>query len=347
MRPMEERPALGERSRLVDVAVRAGVTKSVASRVLNGDATINVREETRQRIFASAKALSYEPHAGAKALAGAKTKALALLIPDLTNAVYARIARGAYQRARDYGYVVLLAEDTKDSNAQTDYTDLVGAGRVEGLLIGSARQGHPLLEPGRLGHIPHVFVNRSVPDSGCNVTVDLQGASRHALQYLHSLDHTVLGHISGPGELTPAYERESGFVEAARSAGLPPPTIAREAFTEAGGYEAAKRLMRDNPEITAVYAGTFSQSVGALKALRSMGYRVPEDVSLLSYDDLPLATYLEPALSTMAMPLLELGQCAVDALVAQLRGGPPIDVVVPGQPSIVERASTSRYAAEH
>ncbi|KRF06401.1 hypothetical protein ASH00_08930 [Arthrobacter sp. Soil782] len=326
----------------MDVANAAGVTKSVASRALNGDSTLNVRNETRVRIFEAASTLGYEPHAGAKALAGSRTRALALLLPDLTNAVYARIARGAYQRARERGFVVLLAEDTEDSRAQSDYTDLVGAGRVEGLLIASAREGHPLLESGRLDTVPHVFVNRSVANSKRNVSVDLMGASSAAFRYLYELGHRTMGHISGPGDLMPAREREHGFLREAESAGVAVPTVARAAYSEAGGYEGTEQLMSENPEITAIYAGTFSQSVGALRALHALGKRIPADVSLLSYDDLPVAAYLEPPLTTMALPLQELGGAAVDALIDQLQGAEPRDVMLTRQAAIIERASTAR-----
>jgi DNA-binding LacI/PurR family transcriptional regulator len=337
---MNPSPA-GTRARLIDVANAAGVTKSVVSRTLNGDSTLNIREETRARIFKTAAALGYEPHAGAKALAGARTRALALLIPDLTNAVYARIARGAYQRARERGFVVLLAEDTEDSHAQSDYTDLVGAGRVEGLLIASAREGHPLLASGRLNNVPHVFVNRSVAGSNRNVGVDLPGASSAAFNYLYALGHRTMGHISGPGDLMPARERERGFIQAAAAAGIQTPNVAREAYSEEGGYQAVHQLLTDNPAITAIYAGTFSQSVGALKALHTLGKRVPQDISLLSYDDLPLATYLEPSLTTMALPLQELGAAAIDALINQLEGTEPHDVVLTNEPQIIERSSTA------
>lgn len=333
------------RARLVDVAAASGVTKSVVSRVLNQDPSLHIRDATRTRILDQAAALSYEPHAGAKALAGARPDALALLIPDLTNAVYARIARGAYQRARELGYVVLLAEDTEDSRAQSDYTDLVSAGRVEGLLIASSREGHPLLAPGRLDNIPHVFVNRSVPNSRRNVSIDLAGASAIAYDYLYQLGHRKLGHISGPDELMPAREREAGFVGAAVAAGEPAPMVVHEGFSVEGGYRGTRTLLELHPDITAIYAGTFQQAVGSLKALHSLNIRIPDDVSVLSYDDLPVAEYLEPSLSTMALPLLELGRAAVDALVEQLQGEPARDVLLGHDAAIIERSSTGRPTA--
>lgn len=329
------------RARLVDVANAAGVTKSVVSRTLNGDSTLNIRVETRARILEMAIKLDYQPHAGARALAGARTRSLALLIPDLTNAVYARIARGTYQRARERGFVVLLAEDSESSRTQSDYTDLVSAGRVEGLLIASAREGHPLLAAGRLDAVPHVFVNRSVAGSDRNISVDFLSASKVAFDYLYTLGHRELGHISGPGGLSPAREREHGFLLRAAAVGIVAPAVVREAYTEEGGFNAVHELLAANPKITAISAGTLPQSIGALKALHALGRRVPVDVSLLSYDDLPIASYLQPSLTTMQLPLQELGAAAVDALIDQLEGVEPHDVVLSGDPKIIQRDSTS------
>ncbi len=331
------------RARLVDVARAANVTKSVVSRVLSGDPTLTVREETRIRIMALAIDLGYEAHAGAKALAGARSKALALLIPDLTTGVYSRIARGAYQRARERGYVVLLAEDTENSRSQSDYTDLVSAGRVDGLLIASSREEHPLLVDGRLKAIPHVFVNRIVPGSQRNVSLAQAKASANAFRFLYGLGHRRIGHISGTGALSPALEREQGFERAAGELAAPTPLVVREAFSEAGGRAAGEELVRQDPGLTAIYAGTFSQSVGALKAMHDLGLRVPDDVSILSNDDLPLAEYLTPTLSAMAMPLNELGRLAVDTLVDQLEYSTPRpgDVVLDFDAVAIQRGSTA------
>ena len=175
-----------ERVRLVDVALACGVTKSVASRALNGDPSLTIRPATRLRILAAARELGYRPHAGARALAGARTRALALLIPDLSNPVYSRIVRGAYRRARERGYVMLLVEDTPTDGADETFADLVEEGRVDGLLIASARPDHRLLASARLDRLPHVFVNREMPGSGRNVGMDLAEASATAVRHLHA-----------------------------------------------------------------------------------------------------------------------------------------------------------------
>ena len=337
---MSSDPSARERVRLVDVAAACGVTKSVASRVLNNDPTLNVRPETRQRILAAARELGYRAHAGARALAGSRARALALLIPDLSNPVYSRIIRGAYRRAREHGYVMLLAEDTAEDEADESFADLVEEGRVDGLLIASARPAHRLLSSARLARLPHVFVNREVPGSGRNVGMDLVEASATAVRHLHQLGHTSIGLVSGPPELHPARARERGFIDQMTALGLDPGHCARQPFNEEGGARAAAELLARSPTPTALYCGTLSQAIGALHTAHALGLRVPDDLSVISYDDLPLADFLDPPLTTVAMPLLELGALAVEAVLSQLGGAEPQDVAVPTKPAVVARAST-------
>lgn len=336
----QEQPSSG-RVRLVDVAQRSGVTKSAASRVLNNDPTLNVRPETRERVWAAARELGYKPHAGARALAGAQARALALLIPDLTNPVYSRIVRGAYQRARARGYVVLLAEDTDDLQADESFAELVETGRVDGLMIASARPSHPLLHSPRLAALPHVFVNREMPNSNRNVGMDLIEASRCAVDHLYEYGHRQIGHVAGPEALEPSRLREDGFVSRATELGLTVRAVERAAFSEAGGAQAATRLLQAH-RTTALYVSTLSQAVGAMHAIRALGLAIPDDVSVVAYDDLPLADYLDPPLTTIAMPLVELGAAAVEAVIAQLGGDPPTDVRVTTSPQVISRASVRR-----
>ena len=330
------------RSRLIDVADLAGVTKSVASRILNNDATLSVRHETRLRVMDSARELGYQPHAGARALAGSRTKALALLIPDLTNPVYSRITRGAYLQARRRGYALLLAEDSADDGLDEQFADLVASGRVDGLLIASAKPDHPLLDLLPKLDIPYLFVNRPVAGSGRNVMMDFAAPGTCAAEHLHGLGHSRTGHISGPDALAASQLRRDGFMAAARSLNLPEPAVESGEFSELGGYTATKRLMANHPDVTAIYTSTLNQAIGALHALREANIAVPKDVSVISYDELPLAEYLQPPLTTIAMPLDELGSAAVDEICSQLSGEKPLDFNLPTTPRIVVRKSTAR-----
>jgi len=337
-------PEQPKRTRLVDVAQEAGVSKATVSKVLNGRPDLSVRPETRRRIHEVAAALGYRPHSGARALAGASTGAMTLLVPALGNPTYVTIARGAYSRARELGYLSLLAEDFDGQEADESFNDLVQHGRVDGLLIASARPGHPLLKALTDNPVPHIFLNRAVKGSGRNVTMDVARSSIAALDHLHGLGHRKVGHIAGPPGISPSDARAEAFVRHAAELGLSAFPVASGEFAEDGGASAALQLLgpgAGDPPITALYTSSLAQAIGAMRAIRELGLRIPEDISLIGNDDLPVAAYLSPPLTTVAMPLYELGAAAVDALVATIHGQPPGDVVVPTEPRLVLRDSTA------
>jgi DNA-binding LacI/PurR family transcriptional regulator len=328
------------RARLEDVARAAGVSKSTVSRVLSDDPTLSVRDETRERVRALARQLGYRPHPVARALAVPATGALTLLVPNLSNPAYVEIIRGAYRRARERGYVLLCAEDFEDQEADEAFTELVEGGRVDGLLIASARPENRLLEALGRHPVPHVFVNRSVPGAPANVTLDVAGASRLAYEHLAGLGHTAIGHVAGPHDVQSARGREEAFLAAAAEAGRPDPPVARGAFTPSGGAEAGERLLREHPEITAVFTSSLAQAIGLLHVARGAGRAVPADLSVIAYDELPVAEYLSPPVTTVAMPLSELGAAAVDTLVELLDGREPRSQVLGSAPVVVQREST-------
>lgn len=333
------------RARLADVAAAAGTSKPIASRILNGDPTLTVGEELRGRVLAAAEALGYRPHAGARGLRRAQTGALGMLVPPLENAVYTQLMRGAFGRAAERGYTVLLAEDFEEQEAGETFARLVLEGRIDGLIVGSTRPGHPLLELLGERPLPHVFVNRGVRGSGRNVVMDDPLAVRLALEHLASLGHEAVGYVSGPPGLDPVVRRASAFATEAGRLGLRP-TLEEAGFDEAGGEHACLRLVAGRPRPTALYVSTVSQGVGVLNAAWRLGLHVPDDLSVVAHADVGLADYLVPPLTAVRMPLEELGTAAVDALVEQIETGRTRDVVLAAQPRLVVRASAGRPPIE-
>lgn len=328
------------RHRLQDVARSAGVSKSIASRVLNGDPALLVRPETRARVIEAARELHYRPHAAARGLKRAKTGALGLLVPPLTNPVYVRIIRGAFEQALELDFVVLLVEDVEPGQAEQSTSRLIQAGRIDGLMIASAQPDHPLLDSPSLQRLPHVFVNRAVAGSGRNVVMDEMSASAAALDHLVALGHRRVGHVAGPRELDTARRRAVGFRKHASALSVQA-EVAEGDFGESGGATAARKLLHEHPELTALYASTLSQAVGVFHAAWELQRVVPSDLSVIAYDDMPLADYMRPPLTTIRMPLAELGAAAVEALVSQLSGDEPRDVTVAERPQVVIRSSTA------
>jgi DNA-binding LacI/PurR family transcriptional regulator len=338
----KRRDFVPRRPRLEDVAEAAGVSKSIASRVLNGDPSVSVRDATRTRITTVARELGYRPHVLARALAGAGTGALALLVPAFENPAFAELIRGADERARERGYVLLSAEDAGHAGgreADEAFTELVRAGRIDGLMIASALPARSLLAALERHWIPHVFVNRAVPGATTNVVLDVEAASELAFDHLAALGHERLGHIAGPPEIESARRREEAFLAAAHARGLEP-VVVRAAFSHAGGEQAAHQLLDEHPGVGALWVSSFVQAVGALRALADAGVDVPGDVSLLSFEDVPTADYTIPRLTTIAMPMHALGARSVDVLLERLDGAPPGIHRLSDQPRLVVRDST-------
>ena len=329
------------RVRLEDVALAAGVAKSTASRILNDAPDLSVRTHTRARVLEAARRLDYRPHAAARGLRRAATGALGLVVPNLAMPVYARIVRGAFRRARERDFVVLLAEDLVPREADEAFAALAGSGRIDGLVVASARPRHPLVGSLRRHGIPHVFANRAVGGSGRNVVMDDARASAAALDHLTALGHVRIGHVAGPRTLDPARRRAEAFAAEAAARGLDEAPVAEGEFSEQGGAEPAHALFDAHPGLTAVYSSSLAQTLGVLHAAWERGLRVPNDVSVVSYDDMPFAAFLRPPVTTIRMPLGELGAAAVDALIDQLEGAEPRDVVVPGEPVVIARRSTA------
>jgi DNA-binding LacI/PurR family transcriptional regulator len=328
------------RPRLEEVADRAGVSKSIASRVLNGDPSVSVRGDTRDRILLAARDLAYRPNPLARALAGTERGALALLVPAFDNPAYAAVIRGAYARARERGYVLLAAEDFEGQQADEAFTELVEAGRIDGLLIASALPARPLLAA-----LPHVFVNRAVPGAVANVVLDVARASEVAVDHLVDLGHRRLGHVAGPGAIESARRREEAFLDAALRRGLEP-IVERAPFSEPGGAGATERLLAERPDVTALYVSSFGQAVGALRAAAGAGRRVPEDLSVLTFEEVPQAAWTVPPLTTIAMPMRQLGETSVDVLLGQIAGAAPQIHQLPTEPFLVVRESTRPVRAD-
>jgi LacI family transcriptional regulator len=320
---------------LRDVAAAAGVHVSTVSKVL-GDGGIVVRPDTRDRILAAARELRYRPNASARSLRLKRTGALGMFLPDFTNPVYATIVRGAVRRAEELGYVMLLAE-IRD-NVPDAYHHLVLENRIDGLIIATAQASSSLARELRKENIPHVFVNRRVRGAQRSVTVDDEAGAACAADALHSHGHRRIAMISGPASTDTARRRANGFVRACRRLRLEPIVSDEQPYTRAGGYAAMESLLSGRPLPTGVFASNLLAGIGALAAVHAHGLEVPDDVSLITFDD-ESAEFTHPPLTTVRMPLREMGEAAVDELRRVLEGETPSDVIVDTPPVLVERAS--------
>lgn len=337
---MEQRPendaSPPPRVRMQDVAAAARVDTSVVSRVLSGDAALSVRPETRRRVHEAVQRLGYRPNPAARALKTARTMAIGMLLPDLANTVYAEIARGAEERASAAGYILLIATGTAAVRR------VVLAGRVDGVLYAIATTENVAdirPEPA----LPSLLVNRREPGAGPSVIVDDEAGVATAVRHLLDLGHTRIAHIGGPRAVDTARRRLAGYERALRERGLPvrPELVAEARFDERGGATAAARLLLLDPPPSALVVANVGAAIGAMATAREAGLEIPRDLSVIGFHDVPMAPYLAPPLTTVRMPLAELGSRAVDELLAMIDGAEVADVVVAAAPELVLRGSSA------
>jgi LacI family transcriptional regulator len=299
-----------------EVAREAGVSVATVSRVLNGSGPVSAEADKRIREIAAR--LDYAPNEAARALIRSRTHTLGVLLPDLHGEFFSELIRGIDQRARHDGFHVLL------SSFHSDPREMEGAlramrGRVDGLLLMapdvttrasltdlSADRVIVLLNPPARDEAPH--------DAVC---VDNVGGARAMTKHLLSLGHRRIAIITGNKGNHDAQDRLRGYRAAMRAAKItrdPDLEVAGD-FTEASGYAAAQVLLSGRSRPDAIFATNDAMAVGALLALRDAGVRVPEDVALAGFDDVPMARYLTPALSSVHVAIDELGRRATDLAV--------------------------------
>ncbi len=305
--------------RLTDVAHKAGVSLATASRVLNGS-TRGVTAELRTRVLAAAEALRYVPNAHAQALARASTSTVGVIVHDVSDPYFSEIMRGIQRVAGENGRLVMICNSYRDPERELAYVRLLHAQRVEALILAGsglddreyskqmADQAEAFSSAGRC----ITFIGRHhVP--GDAVLPDNVGGARELGRALIAMGHRHFGIISGPSLLTTSRDRFDGFRSALAEARitLPPAQVIAGDFSRDSGSQAAVELVARAPHITAIFALNDVMAVGALAALRERGVAVPEAISLAGFDDIPFTRDVTPALSTVRVPMAELGARAM------------------------------------
>ena len=332
--------------RLVDIASAVGVHPSTVSRVLNGEVGHSLRPETVERILAEASTRGYRPNALARALRQHRTGALTFVVPMLRNPIWVRLQRGALLRATERGYVVMIMEEPmEDPKPPGAYSYLVTESRADGLLLATALRTGRAEPDEALSAVPHVYVNRRGPEQGNDVVMDEDGAVRLFLDHVAGLGHRSVLLIDGRREVDTVHRRAAAARRHCAALGLTV-VITHEDATEAGGFAVIRRLLAAGPLPTAIGVGSIEQVFGVLAALRAARIAVPGAVSLVSLDEDESLAYLDVPVTSICMPLAELGAAAVDALIARIDGTGGSDVLI-GEPMyLVSRGSVGPPPAE-
>lgn len=328
-----------------DVASRAGVAPSVVSRVLSKDPTLRIRDQTRARVEDAVQELAYTPNSAARTLRTASARALGLVIPDVANPLYAESLRGIQRQADEVDYVVLLASADDLTEADDRYRRLIVGGRIDGVLM---QRGHGMHDEAlrRLATapVPTVLINSRLPGRTGSVVLDDAAGARVAVDHLLALGHRRIGHLTGPPATDTAGRRRLGYEEALAAAGVGTDErlIATAGYDPEAGREAMRRLLTRPPLPTALFVAHVFAAVGALQVAQRAGLRVPEELSIVALHDTWFAEHTNPALTTVKMPLYEMGRAGCRLLLDCLAGAAPADLVV-GEPApiLIERGSTN------
>ncbi len=314
------------RSRLSDVARHAGVSPSTVSRVLNNSAP--VRENVRARVFAALTALGYEP-LSVRGDASALQRAIVLLSPDILNPYFAEIARGVQDEVGNEGSMTVLLDTTEDPEREEQILRTLARQPIGGVIAcGSRLPMEQLIAVRSRYRIPLVVLNRSIrhPDIPC-VMVDSENATYRATRHLLDLHHTRIAFIAGPSASEAAQARRRGIAAALAEAGLtlPPEWSVSSLPNVNGGFLAMSSLLALRPadRPTAVIVYNDIMALGALHAARAHRLRVPEDLSVIGFDDITMAAHADPPLTTINQPKYRMGRLAMQLLRRMIQGQPP------------------------
>jgi len=329
-----------------EVAARAGVSFQTASKVLNGG-PVRVSPETAARIMEVAKELGYQPNTIARSLVQRYTSTLGLVAPDATDVAISQISVAAEREARRQGHAMLVGHLSPGGEDGADIVRTLIERRVDGV-IAAAPQVEDDSEVAELlrTYVPAVSLH-SVPGGGVPVVgSNHRETGRLATEHLLALGHRTIATITGPFRRRVVRSRLHGYEDALRQAALEPEEdlVVEADWTPGRAAEATRLLLQRQPRITAIFVHNDTMAVGVLSALAAAGCRVPQDVAVVGCDDVPLAEYLVPPLTTVHVPLAETGEQAVDLLLRRIRGDPPQAGPLRLPVSLVIRDSCGAYA---
>ncbi|MGB8816372.1 MAG: LacI family DNA-binding transcriptional regulator [Rhizobiaceae bacterium] len=311
-----------------DVARAAGVSRTTVSMVLSGSTAVVLADETRLRVKEAAERLGYRPNSAGRMLASGASKTIGLIVsnPDLllVDGFIPPTLYAISKIATEQGYNVLV-ESLPDAKDERAYADLVLTRRIDGMIVLNPRTEDPQLAALIERNFPIVLLGTIRHPK--EVTVNIPGTSdlQEAVDYLVGIGHKKIGHIaiSRPGSNATDY-RIVEFREALQEHGLslPDEQIAYGDFSAASGYDAALALLKLKPDITAILAGNDTIALGVMRAARDFGMSLPGDLSVIGYDDLPFAAFLEPPLTTIRSKPVEQGEAATRMLIDLMQGRP-------------------------
>ena len=311
-----------------DVAERSGVSRTTVSFVLNNVPGISISESTRQRVLQAAKELNYHPDSTGKKLASGRSNTLGLVLRQSHAQVFAdallpQVLLGIEQSAAEQGFLVLLKPlEPDDGNG---YIRLVNENHVDGIILSGPRQDEAEIVRLQQEGLP-VMLMGQLPGCGLPyVDVDAVSGSANAVKHLIDLGHRRIALITNaPLEYTSAQQRRMGYQKALQEAGIEPDDALMQAgtYTPASGFKAMQTLLEASPRPTAVFVASDVVALGAMRAIKNAGLRIPQDMAVVGFDNIPMADYYDPPLTTVSIPSYGLGWACGERLVRLVQCDP-------------------------
>jgi LacI family transcriptional regulator len=303
---------------LDEIARLSGVSRSTVSRVVNNDPKVSDR--TRIQVQEVLQRVNFHPHAAARSLAAGRSRVLGLVIPMgvaalFTDPYFPLLIQGVSAAANAHDHSVMLWVAEPEYERRT-IGQVMQNGLIDGVILASMLSDDPLLRALIQGSLPFILVGRHPTNTTINyIDVDNINSARQAVTHLLRLGRKRIATITGPQNMSVGADRAEGYLAALRQRGLTvdPSLIVEGDFTEAGAYAAMQRLLPLNPD--AVFAASDVMAMGALRALREAGRRVPEDIALIGFDDMPFSARTDPPLTTVRQPVQRTGEVAAETLI--------------------------------
>lgn len=330
-------------SAIHDVAKRAGVAPITVSRVVNNSGYVS--KETRRRVEAAIEEMNYIPNALGPSLRSKRTQTLALVLSDITNPFWTTVARGVEDAANARGYHIIIGNTDESIEKQDDYLVFLRKKQVDGFLVVPASSYVP--KPLIKRRVPFVVLDRKIRDAQVDsVRGDSIDGAFQLTKHLLDLGHRRISIITGRQDHSTAYDRIQGAIQAFEQAGLNEmPQVNWGEFDQETGYTYTKRVLETAPRPTAIFAANNFIGIGVMHALRELKVLVPQDMSVVAFDDLPASIMVDPFFTVAAQPAYEMGQQATNLLLDRLNDSAPEEyqeIVLPIE--IVIRNSTAKPA---
>ncbi len=324
---------------IYDIAKKSGVSPSTVSRALNGDPRIS--KETRKKILIVAEESHYLANRWKKNESfNKKSKVIALMVTDIANPFFPEIVHGVEDLAFEHGFSVSLWNTREDPKRERDYAETLKNSNIMGIILGASRLPDEQVTNIVKSGIHCVLINRIISGIPC-VVADYEFGAYQAVKYLLNLGHRKIAFLNGPSFAQTSLWREMGYIEAFHDNNLEVPKnlITFNPPVVEGGYVATLKLFNSDDRPTALFAYNDLVALGAMKAVREKNLLIPNDVSVMGYDDIFLSSYLDPPLSTVNQPKYMIGKLAMDFLLRVIHGERIPNNLIKLKPDLVIRSS--------